>query len=171
MSVRVRPEGAPLALAPAYSGELLARCERAVRRARGGRGQVLASVTVPVGRAIDPSAVAFASRRDGEPWFCFEQPDRDGAALAALGCVRAIRTGGPRRFEDAAATWRELAAGAESGVPDAPAGAGPVAVGGFAFAPEGGGTRHWQGFAAGDLVVPEVAIARRRGEVALTLTA
>ena len=56
-------------------------------------------------------------------------------------------------------------------MPDAPAGAGPVAVGGFAFAPEGGSARHWAGFAAGDLVVPEVAVARRRGEVALTLAA
>ena len=30
---------------------------------------------------------------------------------------------------------------------------------------------HWQGFAAGDLIVPEVAIARRGGAVALTLSA
>ena len=118
---------------------------------------MLAAITVPVAATTDPSAVAFASRRAGEPWFCFEQPDRDGAALAALGCVRAIRTSGPRRFADAAAAWRELAASAEAGVPDGPAGAGLVAVGGFAFAPEGGAARHWQGFAAGDLVVPEVA--------------
>ena len=76
-------------------------------------------------RTTDPSALAFASRRAGEPWFCFEQPDRDGAALAALGCVRAIRSSGPRRFADAAAAWRELAAHAEAGVPDGPAGAGP----------------------------------------------
>ena len=103
MSVRVRPGRAPLALAPAFSGELLARCERALRRARSGAGEVLASITVPLPAATDPSALVFASRRPGEPWFCFEQPDRDGAALAALGCVRAIRTHGPRRFADAAA--------------------------------------------------------------------
>jgi salicylate biosynthesis isochorismate synthase/menaquinone-specific isochorismate synthase len=171
VSVRVKTEHAPCALAPAHSGELLARCERARRRARSGRGEVLASITVPLPASVDPSAVVIASRRAGEHWFCFEQPDRNGAALAALGCVREIRTRGSRRFADAAAAWRELAAGSEAGVPDAPAGAGPVAVGGFAFAPEGGAARHWQGFTSGDLVVPEVAIARRGGEVALTLAA
>ncbi len=171
MSVRVRPAQAPLALSPAYSGELLARCERALRRARSGRGEVLVSITVPVAPGVDPSAVAFASRGAGEPWFCFEQPDRDGAALAAIGCVRTIRARGRRRFEETAAAWRELTAHAESGVPDGPAGSGPVAVGGFAFAPEGGAARQWQGFAAGDLGVPEVSRARRGGQVALTLAA
>src|SRR5829696_220920 len=171
VSTRVTPGRAPFALGPAHSGELLARCERAVRRARSGRGEVLAAITVPVPGTTDPSGLAFASRREDEPWFCFEQPDRDGAALAALGCVRAIRTSGPRRFAAAADTWRELAAEAEAGVPDGPAGAGLVAVGGFAFAPEGGAARHWQGFAAADLVVPEVAVARLGGAVALTLAA
>jgi salicylate biosynthesis isochorismate synthase len=171
VSLTTAPGGRPFALAPAYGGELLARCERALRRARAGRGEVLASITVPLPRGVDPSALAFASRRAGEPWFCFEQPDRDGAALAALGSVREIRTRGAARFKDAATAWRELAANAEAGVPDGPAAAGPVAVGGFAFAPEGGAARHWQGFAAGDLTVPEVAVARRGGEVALTLAA
>ena len=58
-----------------------------------------------------------------------------------------------------------------AGAPDGPAGAGLVAVGGFAFAPEGGAAPHWAGFGAGELVVPEVALARRDGEVRLTLAA
>jgi isochorismate synthase len=129
------------------------------------------AITVPLNGRVDPSAVIAASRRAGEPWFCFEQPDRDGAALAALGCVRAIRTSGKDRFGRAAAAWRELAGAAEADAPDGPAGAGLVAVGGFAFAPEGGAAPHWQGFAPGDLVVPEVALARRGGDVRLTLAA
>src|SRR3954453_18478628 len=56
----------------------------AVRRART-RGEALASVTLDVGRDVDPAAVARASRRPGEPWFVFENPDRGGAALAAPG--------------------------------------------------------------------------------------
>ena len=120
---------------------------------------------------IDPSAVVAASRRDGEPWFLFEQPDRDGAALATLGSVREIRSSGPHRFADVAAAWRRLAGGAEADVPDGPAGAGLVAVGGFAFAHDGGAARHWRGYAAGDLVVPEVALARRGGDVRVTLAA
>ena len=50
-------------------------------------------------------------------------------------------------------------------------GAGLVAVGGFAFAPEGGHAPHWAGFDAGDLIVPEVALARRKDDVRLTLAA
>ena len=72
------------------------RCERAVRRARRTGREVLAAVTVPLDGA-DPSAVAFASRLSGEPWFCFEQPDRGGAALAALGCVKRLEGRGPGR--------------------------------------------------------------------------
>ena len=171
MTVRTTPRSEPFALAPPDRAELLARCERATRRARRANTEVLAAVTVPVAPDVDPSAVAFASRRGGEPWFCFEQPDRRNSALATLGCARAIRTGGPRRFADAAATWRELAGAAQAGSPDGPAGAGLVAVGGFAFAHEGGAARHWRGFAAGDLVVPEVALARSGADVRLTLTA
>ena len=53
-------------------------------------------------------------------------------------------------------------------------------MGGFAFAPEGGGAPHWAGFRPASLIVPEVALTRRasrrergdeRGEVRLTLAA
>src|SRR4051794_8749849 len=146
-----------------------ARLERAVERARRGDGEVLVGVTLRLAPGTDPSAIAFASRRPGEPWFCFEQPDRGGAALAALGCAHAIRASGSARFPTAAAAWRALAAAAEAEAPDGPPGAGLVATGGFAFAPEGGGSRQWAGFAPADLVVPEVALARRGRDVRLTL--
>ena len=129
----------PLALTPGPRAELLARCERAVRRARagggGGAGRRSPCRSTP---RTDPSAVAFASRRAGEPWFCFEQPDRDGAALATLGCVRAIRASGARalrrRRGGVARRW-PAGGGRRAG---RAAGAGLVAVGGFAFAPDGG---------------------------------
>jgi salicylate biosynthesis isochorismate synthase/menaquinone-specific isochorismate synthase len=44
-----------------------------------------------------------------------------------------------------------------------------VAVGGFAFAADGGAAPHWRGFAAADLIVPELALARRGRDVRLTL--
>jgi menaquinone-specific isochorismate synthase len=62
---------------------------------------VLAALTVGVAPDVDPSAVVFASRRAGDDWFCFEQPDRDAAALAALGCV--VRLEPPARDGDRAA--------------------------------------------------------------------
>ena len=113
----------------------------------------------------------FASRPAGEDWFCFEQPDRDGSALAALGTVARLTASGTQRFERVAAAWRELTAGAVADAPDGPPGAGLVALGGFAFAPDGGHAPHWSGFAAADLIVPEVALARRGDDVRLTLAA
>jgi isochorismate synthase len=170
MSVtRTRP-GSREWLDPAARALLVARLETAVRRARAGAGELLAAVTVPAPQS-DPSALVVASRRPGEPWFCLEQPDRDGTALAALGCVRAIETAGPDRFEAVAREWRELAAAAIADPPDGPAGAGLVAVGGFAFAPGGAGAPQWAGFAPASLHVPEVSIARRGGDVRLTVAA
>jgi salicylate biosynthesis isochorismate synthase/menaquinone-specific isochorismate synthase len=150
---------------------LRTRAERAVRRARRAGRPVLLGLTVRVAADVDPSAVVFASRVAGEDWFCFEQPDRDGSAIAALGIVTRLQASGVDRFARVAAAWRELTAGAVADAPDGPPGAGLVALGGFAFAPDGGHAPHWAGFAAADLVVPEVALARRGDDVRLTLAA
>ena len=149
-----------LAVAPAGLERAL---RQAVRRARS-RGEALAAVTLTVGPDVDPAEVMFASRRPGEPFYVFEQPDRERRALAALGCVRALEASGPDRFARVSEEWRALAGGAV-------ADEGLVAVGGFAFAPDGGGAPHWQGFAPASLHVPEVALARRGDEVRLTLAA
>ena len=83
--------------------------------------------------AVDPTAVVVASRRADEPWFCLEQPDRGSVARAALGCVAALEASGPERFRTVATRWRELAAQAVCEPDD-----GLAALGGFAFAPDGG---------------------------------
>lgn len=165
---RTRP-GERQWLDPAARALLAARLDAAVRRARV-HGEALAAITVAA-PSVDPLALVVASRRPDEPWFSFEQPDRDGAALAALGCVRAIEASGPDRFTAAAREWRALAANAIADPPDGPAGAGIVAVGGFAFAPQGAGAPQWEGFTPASLHVPEVALARRGADVRLTLAA
>ncbi|MBI5103554.1 MAG: isochorismate synthase [Solirubrobacterales bacterium] len=157
------------ALAPADRARLHKHLVEAVRRARR-HGEALAAVTVAAHPGTDPVAVAVASRRDGEPWFCLEQPDRDGAALAALGAVDELEGAGARRFADVAARWRSLASHAVCDPPDG-RGSGPLAVGGFAFAPDGGAAPHWSGYAPASLHVPEAALVRRAGEVRLTLCA
>jgi isochorismate synthase len=141
----------------------------ALRRARATGAPVLASVTIELDGAHDPTAIAIASRRPGEPWFCLEQPDRDGWALAALGCVRALEARGEQRFEAVSRRWRELAAGAVQTGGHGPGGSGLVAVGGFAFAPDGGEAEQWRGFAPASLVVPELSVARRGGRASLTV--
>src|SRR3954468_20458496 len=146
------------------------RAVEAVRRARR-RGEALAAVTVPLPAGADPTAIAAASRRPGEPWFSYEQTDRDGFALAALGCIAALDASGPERFARVAERWRALAEQAACDDPDGPRGSGPVAVGGFAFAPDGGEAPHWAGYEPASLHVPEAAMVRRGDEVLLTLAA
>ena len=120
------------------SERLLRHIDRALARARSGGVPVLVSVTSDVDSEADPTAVVAASRRPGEPWFCLEQPDRDGSAVAAVGSVRALEARGPDRFGQTAKRWRGLAAAAIADEAEGPPGAGLVAVGGFAFAADGG---------------------------------
>jgi salicylate biosynthesis isochorismate synthase len=176
---RVRSERSPFALSERDRERLLKRLRLAVTRARSSGEQTLATIGVALGAEVDPSAVVCASRRAGEAWFAFEQPDRRGAALATLGEVAHLSASGGNRFVEVAERWRLLSGAAVTDPPEAP-GVGPVAVGGFAFAPEGGGSPHWQGFRPASLIVPEVALSRRgsrhaagdeRGEVRLTLAA
>ena len=104
---------------------------------------------------MDPSAVVCASRRAGEAWFVFEQPDRGGAALAALGEVATAGVGGgPLRGGGGALARAVGRRGCRSA--GGPRRRWPVAVGGFAFAPDGGGAPHWAGFEPASLIVPEV---------------
>jgi len=147
------------------------RVEAALVRARASGAPVAVSLTVPVEGDVDPTAVAFASRRPREPLFCFEQPERGGAALAGLGSALAVEAAGPGRFAQVAQRWRAVAAAAVTGPVEGPAGAGLVAVGGFGFAPQVAGTPAWEGFPPAALTVPEVAVARRDRDVRLTLTA
>jgi len=160
----VRP--GPFGLRAGERAELFRRLREAVARARRRGEEALAALTVDLDAAIDPSAVAFASRRPGEPCFCLEQPERESAARAALGCVRAIDTAGAARFERTAVAWRALASGAVCEPAD-----GLAAVGGFAFAPSGGAAPPWAPFPPASLHVPEVALVRRGDSVRLTLAA
>ncbi|HEV7584425.1 MAG TPA: isochorismate synthase [Solirubrobacteraceae bacterium] len=153
--------------------ERLGEClQRAVARARRTGRETLATFSARLAESVDPSAVAAASRRPAEPWFLFEQPDRGRAALAGLGEAACIQAAGASRFEAVADRWRELAATAVQEQLDGCEGAAPVAVGGFAFAPDGGHSPHWAGFEPASLVVPEVALVResRGGALRARLT-
>ena len=139
--------------------------------AEAGERRRLVSVTVPV-ELEDPSGAVFASRLAGDRWFCWEQPDRDGFALAALGSAHEVVSRGPGRFGDLVAACAEVARGRLSDEPDRlPAGAGPVWVGGFAFGPDGGRAPQWSSFPPALLVLPELALHRSAGRTHLTLCA
>ncbi|HEX3979041.1 MAG TPA: isochorismate synthase [Solirubrobacteraceae bacterium] len=156
---------------PGVEQALRDRMGAALRRARARGAPVLASACAPLPGAVDPSAVVVTSRRAGEPWFALEQPDRDGLAIAGLGCVQAIEGSGAGRFEAVSERWRELRADAEIDTLTGPPGSGLAAFGGFAFAPEGGASPEWHGYAPGSMMVPEVSLARQSGSTWLTVNA
>jgi salicylate biosynthesis isochorismate synthase/menaquinone-specific isochorismate synthase len=158
------------AAAEALAGTLAPHVHEALRRAADRRRPVLASATVELGSGIDPAAIVFASRRADERWFAWEQPDRDGFALAALGAAHVVESAPARdRFRGAARDCSELVREAVVGeAPDRLA-TGPVWVGGFSFFPEGGAGSHWASLPATLLVLPELALARSGDETALTV--
>src|SRR5918992_1919832 len=164
----------PLALAWPAPVRLERRIGEALVRARRGRAQALASITVPIDPELDLSAAVLAAKRADDRFFCFEQPDRDGFVLAGLGQAALLEARGSGRFRQVAAAAREL--GRRSYCDDAardpgrPAGAGPVFVGGFAFADDGGGSHDWSPLAPASLVLPEVSLARHRGEARMTVS-
>ncbi len=129
------------------------------------------SVTVPTESPI-PARSAFASRLAGDRWFCWEQPDRDGFAIAALGSAHEVVSRGQGRFRDVVEACERVVRDRMAAEPESlPAGAGPVWVGGFAFAPDGGGEPQWSSFPPALLVMPELILHRAHGRTHLTLCA
>ena len=175
MSVRVHEAGGPFALGADAAGRLSERVGRAVELARRGGAPVVAAVTVPVPAGLDLAAAVLAARRPDDRFACLEQPDRDGFALAALGQAVVLEASGPERFAVVAERARELGRRAVVDDPGAdparPPAAGPVFVGGFAFAHDGGSSPEWAGMAPAALILPELALARQGGEARMTLSA
>ena len=143
---------------PADRATLETDLREALAEASTRRSQTVVSVTLPYGCA-DPIATVFASRRAGEPFFCWEQPDRN-LRLAALGRVHEITSRGPDRFVEVAADCAHLSGDAvlrgEGGFTT-----GALWTGGFAFHDEGteaGADPAWSSFEPATMILPELAI-------------
>ncbi|MEA2361997.1 MAG: menaquinone-specific isochorismate synthase [Thermoleophilaceae bacterium] len=159
----------PFELSAEARETLAERIEQATARA-----PALAALTLKLPADLDLTAAVMRARRPDDRFFCFEQPDRDGFVLAGLGCAAALESRGAGRFREVAVRARTLGRGAFVDDPsrDAqrPAAAGPVFVGGFAFADDGGSTPEWASLAPASLVLPEVSLARHRGEARMTVS-
>jgi isochorismate synthase len=149
------------------------RAARAAQLAMREGGRSIAAVTVALPADLDLSAAVLAARRPDDRFFCLEQPERGGFALAALGAAALIEARGPGRFAQAAERARELGrrtlADDPADDPARPPAAGPVFVGGFAFAESGGAGPEWSSLAPASLLLPEVAVVRHEGEARMTL--
>lgn len=149
--------------------ELLDSIEGLAQRAAGERRR-LVSVTAEIGE-IDPSAAVFGSRRADDRWFCWEEPDRDALAIAGVGSAHEVVSRGERRAADLIADTTAIMRSRLAEAPDdLPPGAGPLWVGGMAYAEDAptGGT--WSSLPPALLVLPELLIARSEGRHLLTLS-
>jgi isochorismate synthase len=135
----------------------------------------MAAVTVPIPAGLDLSAAVLMTRHQDDRFACLEQPDRDGFVLAGLGQAVALEASGQGRFAEVAARARELGrvafADDPADDPARPSAAGPVFMGGFAFADDGGSSPEWSGLPPALLVLPELALVRHGDEARMTLTA
>jgi salicylate biosynthesis isochorismate synthase/menaquinone-specific isochorismate synthase len=152
-----------------------ARVGSAIAASRRGVAPRFAALTVEIPAELDLSAAVLGARRPDDRFACLEQPDRGGFALATLGEATVIEAEGAGRFTQAAARARELGRRVvgddPAGDPGRPPAAGPVFVGGFAFADDGGRSPEWASLDPATLVLPEVALARQDGVARMTLCA
>lgn len=104
----------------------------------------------------------------------WERPDED-FAIVGLGAAWAFAASGPTSVPEAAAAWRsDLHDGVDlnPSADGAPWGVGPLALGGFAFAPgDHGPAPRWDGFPSGKIVVPELTVSRIGRETWMTSAA
>jgi isochorismate synthase len=172
----LRSDHTPSFAVPSQASERLrGHVTAAAERARRAGAPALAAITVPIQAELDLSAAVLRARRPDDRFSCLEQPDRDGFVLAAIGQAATIEARGPGRFAEVAARARELGRAAfvdDPGEdPRRPPAAGPVFVGGFAFAHDGGASPEWSSLAPASLVLPELALSRQSDEARMTLNA
>ena len=174
MTTRVLDLEGPFALGPSTADRLERRIAEALALARRRGTPAVASVTQPVDPAVDLSATVLSSRRPGDRYVCIEQPGRDGHTVCGLGATATLHASGPGRFARVAAEARDLNSRTLADDPAAdplgPPGSGPVHLGGFAFSDAGGQAPEWAGFAAAQLVLPEVSFARQDGAARMTVS-
>ncbi len=175
MPTRTLPAADPFALSSDAFELFEGRVALALGRARRDGLTHVAALTVLLPADVDLSAAVLVARRTDDRFFCFEQPDRDGFALAGLGGAMVLEARGEERFAEVAARARDLGrrthADDAADDPARPPAAGPVFVGGFAFADDGGSSPEWASLAPASLVLPEIALARQDGEARMTVCA
>jgi len=172
MSITRTEAAGPFTLDERAWGRLEARVDRALALARRGGGRAVASVTVAIPADVDLAAAVLAARTGADHCFCFEQPAREAHAVCTLGAAAVVQDSGPGRAGRLAQACRNLGtrAFADDTAGEPPA-TGPIFCGGLSFAPAGGGSPQWAGFAAAQFVLPDVSLVRRADQARMTVNA
>lgn len=152
------------------AADIVARLQRAAdlaaRKARSLRHPVLAWSTMKV--SPRDLIEVFARSRASDRVLWLRPNERFG--LAGLGSAWAFSGSGQGRFEEAASAWRACVAEAVGDDPDpGTAEAGPLALGGFAFAADGPAGAEWDGYPAAELAVPALCFCNAGDSCQVTL--
>ena len=133
--------------------KLRERIEKAAARAAVGGESMLITVAAPAD-SVDPLPVAIGAARETMAYW--EQPEL-GFAIAAEGAAYSVEfDSGEHRFADAGLALRSLRSRTTQVAIDG-ADRAPVLIGGFSFF----SSSEWEGFPAGRLVLPELALIKR----------
>jgi isochorismate synthase len=142
------------------------RAAAAIRRARNRRRAILLSLAAPIAPPEDVLALLHAPAHRTDHCFVWQRP-ADALSIAGLGAAATCEAEGDGRFTAVAGACTALIDDALIETAADPSTAGPLFVGGFAFAPDA--VRGvWQGFPPGQLVLPRVTIVQRGQLAALT---
>lgn len=144
-------------------------------KARATRRRVLVSIAKPIA-PVDPltlveamASTASAAIIDAADRMYWARP-ADDFALAGIGAVVALGSGGADRFAAVDREWAALRADALVDDPsDGVAGVGPLLLGGFSFEPDGPRSEWWRAFRAARLIVPRLQVVAAGDEYWLTL--
>ncbi len=131
-------------------------------------GGTLATATARIAPVDALAVFACAAGKERVLWM---QPSED-AGLAAVGVAARFTGTGAARFKQVAEAWREAMASSQVATDSASPAAMPLALGGFAFDPEGrDAAGPWSAFPDAELVVPLVQVWTQGGACWLTVNA
>lgn len=143
--------------------------EAAERRARAIGRPVLAWTSAKMPRVDPVTLFGRAGLTDGDRML-WEHPSGH-FGVVGLGAAWSVTVAGTDRFVQADAAWRALLADASGGEAETDRwGTGPLAMGGFAFAPAGPAGAEWEGYPPGMLVLPRCSVATVDGQSWITLS-
>lgn len=147
--------------------DVAAILQQAYEQVRRGKGQRVVSFSLEAA-AVDFIQLFAAAQARGDIAVLWQRPAQR-IALLGIGAERQFEATGPDRFDDIAKRWRSLMQKAiivqdESIDPDkiSHPGPGPLALGGFAFAP-GVAAGVWDGFGDGWLCLPRTVYGMSGG--------
>jgi isochorismate synthase len=139
---------------------------RAMAEAAARGRPSLATAVIPI-EALDPVALHAAALGLGLDATLLLQPSHR-FGLVGLGEAWSIEAAGADRFGTIERAWDDVLDGVVLPVGALPRGAGPLLLGGFAFADRPALTPTWRGFEAARLILPELLVTSTPGGTWLT---